>query len=330
MSTLFKALVLNEKEGKTSHAFEQLGTEALPEGDVLVAIRYSSLNYKDGLAMTGVGKIIRKFPFVPGIDLVGVVESSRSDRYKAGDPVLLTGWGVGERHWGGFSQKARVKAEWLTPLPEGLTPVRAMAIGTAGFTAMLCVMALEKLGIRTDGGPVLVTGANGGVGTIAVALLAALGYEVTASTGRMEEQDFLESLGATAILPREALSRAARPLEKEQWNGAVDTVGGQPLATLITQLRYGTGVAACGLAAGDSLPTTVFPFILRNVALLGVDSVLSPPDQRLAAWHRITQILPMEKLDALTHILPFDQLPSAAQTILKGGIRGRTVIDVNT
>jgi acrylyl-CoA reductase (NADPH) len=329
MSETFKALVLNQEEDKTTHSFQQLSTDDLPEGEVVVAVSHSSLNYKDGLAITGTGKIIRKFPFVPGIDLVGVVESSESDLFKPQDPVLLTGWGVGERHWGGFSQKARLKAKWLTPLPKGLTPARAMAIGTAGFTAMLCVMALQEQGIARENGPVLVTGANGGVGSVAVALLASLGYEVTASTGRLEESDFLEGLGASHILPREELSRKAKPLEKELFNGAVDTVGGQPLATLITQLRYGTAVAACGLAAGVPLPTTVFPFILRNVALLGVDSVMCPPARRQAAWERITEVLPMDKLDALTQVISFDELPAAASTILKGGVRGRTVVDVN-
>jgi acrylyl-CoA reductase (NADPH) len=330
MSDTFKALVLNQNEGQTTHDFQQLRLEDLPEGDVVVSVSHSSLNYKDGLAITGEGKIIRNFPFVPGIDLVGEVESSESDQFKAGDPVLLTGWDVGERHWGGFSQKARLKAKWLTPLPEGLSPTRAMAVGTAGFTAMLCVMALEERGVSKENGPVLVTGANGGVGSVAVSLLAALGYEVTASTGRLEESDFLKGLGATNILPRDELSRKAKPLERELWNGAVDTVGGQPLATLLAQLKYGTGVAACGLAAGVPLPTTVFPFILRNVALLGVDSVMCPPDRREAAWKRITEILPMDTLDTLTQTISLGQLPEAASTILKGGIRGRTVVDVNS
>ncbi|MBF0455197.1 MAG: oxidoreductase [Magnetococcales bacterium] len=329
MSDTFKALVLNQENGKTTHSFEQLRTDALPEGEVVVSVSHSSLNYKDGLAITGAGKIIRQFPFVGGIDLAGVVESSESDQYKPGDAVLLTGWGVGERHWGGFSQKARLKAQWLTPLPSGLTPERAMAVGTAGFTSMLCVMALEGYGIKKENGPVLVTGANGGVGSLAVSLLAALGYEVTASTGRMEESDFLKGLGATHILPRDELSRDSKPLERETWNGAVDTVGGKPLATLLSQLQYGTAVAACGLAAGVPLPTTVFPFILRNIGLLGVDSVMCPPDKRLETWRRITAILPMDKLDDLTEVIPFDALPKAAETILKGGIRGRTVVDLN-
>lgn len=329
MSDTFKALVLDQEDGKTIHSFKQLTVDDLPDGEVVVAVSHSSLNYKDGLAITGSGKIIRNFPFVPGIDLAGVVESSQAEQFKVGDAVLLTGWGVGERHWGGFAQKARLKAKWLTKLPTGLTASRAMAIGTAGFTAMLSVMALEKHGLERDGGPVLVTGANGGVGSVAVSLLAALGYEVTAATGRVEESDFLTGLGAKQILPRSELSRQCKPLEKESFNGAVDTVGGQPLATLLSQLRYGTAVAACGLAAGVPLPTTVFPFILRNVALLGIDSVMCPPPKREAAWQRLTAILPMERLDALTNIIPFAELPAAASTILQGGIRGRTVVDLN-
>ncbi|MBF0446916.1 MAG: oxidoreductase [Magnetococcales bacterium] len=328
MSNTFKALVLNQQAGRTVHAFKQLTTDDLPAGDVLVNISHSSLNYKDGLAITGLGKIIRQFPFIPGIDLAGVVEESQSEAFQVGDAVLLTGWGVGERYWGGFSQKARLKAPWLTPLPESLSPTRAMAVGTAGFTAMLCVMALERHGIQKENGPVLVTGANGGVGSMAVAILATLGYEVTASTGRPEESDFLKELGASHILPRAELSRASKPLEGEQWNGAVDTVGGEPLATVLSQLRYGTAVAACGLAAGVPIPTTVFPFILRNVALLGVDSVMCPPTQRAETWQRISTDLPLDKLDALTQIISFEQLPDAAHSILKGQIRGRTVVDL--
>jgi acrylyl-CoA reductase (NADPH) len=330
MSDTFKALVLDYKDGKTVNTFKQLSLDDLPDGEVLVAVSHSSLNYKDGLAITGTGKIIRNFPFVPGIDLVGEVESSKSDQFKVGDPVLLTGWGVGEHHWGGHAEKARVKAQWLTHLPEGLTPTRAMAIGTAGFTAMLSVMALEKHGIDKSAGSVLVTGANGGVGTVAVSLLAALGYEVTASTGRLEESNFLVELGAKHILPRSELSRKSKPLEKERWNYAIDTVGGEPLATLLSQMRYGTAVAACGLAAGVPLPTTVFPFILRNIALLGIDSVMCPPTQRDAVWQRITEKMPMERLDSLTTTINFADLPDAANTILQGEIRGRTVVNINS
>jgi acrylyl-CoA reductase (NADPH) len=330
MSDTFKALVLEQKDGKTVNTFKQLSLGDLPDGEVLVAVSHSSLNYKDGLAITGTGKIIRNFPFVPGIDLVGKIEASQSDQFKVGDPVLLTGWGVGERRWGGYAQKARVNAQWLTHLPKGLTPARAMAIGTAGFTAMLSVMALEKHGIDKAAGPVLVTGANGGVGTIAVSLLAALGYEVTASTGRLEESDFLLKLGAKHILPRSELSRQSKPLEKERWNCAIDTVGGEPLATLLSQMRYGTAVAACGLAAGVPLPTTVFPFILRNVALLGIDSVMCPAPRREVAWQRIAEKLSMESLDSLTTTIDFADLPDAANTILQGGIRGRTVVNINS
>ncbi|MBF0358303.1 MAG: oxidoreductase [Magnetococcales bacterium] len=328
MPNTFKALVLNKNDDQTYSEFKQLDLADLPDGDVVVSISHSSLNYKDGLAVTGAGKIIRNFPFVPGIDLAGVVESSESEKFKVGDAVLLTGWGVGEKYWGGFSQKARLNAKWLTAMPEGLTPSRAMAIGTAGFTAMLSIMALEKYGISRKNGPVLVSGANGGVGSMAVTMLAALGYEVTASTGRLEESDFLKYLGARNIIPRSDLAHKSKPLEKEKYNGAIDTVGGQPLASLLSQLSYGTAVAACGLAAGMELPTTVFPFILRNVALLGVDSVMCPAAKRELTWQRIVEILPMDKLDSLTNTITFEQLPIAAIAILKGEIRGRTVVTI--
>ena len=326
MPQSFKALVLTQEDKKTVHEFRQITVEDLPAGDVVVDISHSSLNYKDGLAITGQGRIIRDFPFVPGIDLAGTVASSESEQFKPGDAVVLTGWGVGERHWGGYAQKARVKSEWLTPLPQGLSAEQAMAVGTAGLTAMLCVMALREHGVRPDGGPVLVTGSAGGVGSVAVALLAGMGYEVAALTGRLSESDYLQGLGAAQVIDREQLSRECKPLESEQWNGAVDTVGGQPLATLLSQLRYGTAVAACGLAAGPSLPTTVFPFILRNIALLGVDSVQCPRPRREDAWKTIAANLPKEKLDAITRVIDFAQLPEEAATILKGGVRGRTVV----
>ncbi|MGI9301258.1 MAG: MDR family oxidoreductase [Gammaproteobacteria bacterium] len=325
----FRALVLTEEDGKTRHALEELPVSALPDGDVRVVVTHSSLNYKDGLAVTGKGKIVRKFPHVPGIDLAGTVESSDSADFKPGDGVLVTGWGVGERHWGGYAELASLKHEWLTPLPEGLSARRAMAIGTAGYTAMLCVMALESHGLKPNDGPVLVTGAAGGVGSVAVALLAELGYQVTASTGRSALHDYLRELGASNFIGRDALSREAGPLEKETWAGAIDTVGGQTLATALAQMRYGAAVAACGLAGGNQLEATVFPFILRGVALLGVDSVMCPQGKRREAWRRIANELPREKLDAMTQTIALAEVPTMAQQILKGQVRGRVVVDVN-
>ena len=325
----FKALVLRQEDGKTAHAIEDVSADALPEGDVLIAVAYSSLNYKDGLAITGKGKIVRRFPMVPGVDLAGTVEASESPDYKAGDRVIATGWGIGEGHWGGYAQKARLKSKWLTRLPGGLQPEQAMAIGTAGLTAMLCVMALEEHGLQPNTGPVLVTGAAGGVGSVAVAVLVKLGYEVTASTGRAETHDYLRSLGASEIIDRATLARAPKPLESETWAGAVDTVGGQTLATVLAQMRYGSAVAACGLAGGADLPTAVFPFILRGVALLGVDSVMCPAPRRQAAWDRLGTDLPSDKLAAITRTVKLSEIPALADSILKGQVRGRVVVDVN-
>ena len=325
----FKALVLRQEDGKTVHAIENVAIDALPEGDVLIAVAYSSLNYKDGLAVTGKGKVVRRFPMVPGVDLAGTVEASDSSDYKPGDRVVATGWGIGEGHWGGYAQKARLKAKWLTRLPEGLNPEQAMAIGTAGLTAMLCVMALEGHGVQPGAGPVLVTGAAGGVGSVAVAVLAKLGYQVTASTGRAETHDYLRSLGASEIIDRAVLARAPKPLESETWAGAVDTVGSQTLATVLAQMRYGSAVAACGLAGGGDLPTAVFPFILRGVALLGVDSVMCPAPRRQAAWDRLGADLPPEKLAAMTRTVKLIEVPVLADAILKGQVRGRVVVDVN-
>ncbi|MDH3671874.1 MAG: oxidoreductase, partial [Gammaproteobacteria bacterium] len=276
-------MVLTQQDKDTRYAFQNLTVDALPEGDVLVDVAYSSLNYKDGLAVTGKGKVVRKFPMVPGIDLAGVVAESASKNFKVGDEVVLTGWGVGESHWGGFAQKARVNSAWLTRRPRGLDLEQAMAIGTAGFTAMLSVMALEDRGLKPGNGPVVVTGAAGGVGSVALALLAKLGYYITASTGRAELREYLETLGANEFVDRQDLGREAKPLEKETWAGAIDTVGGQTLATVLSQMRYGGTVAACGLAGGTALETTVFPFILRGVALLGVDSVMCEAKRRKRA-----------------------------------------------
>jgi acrylyl-CoA reductase (NADPH) len=326
----FKALLLKQQDGKTLHSFKELSTDALPEGDVVVTVTHSSLNYKDGLAVTGKGKIIRRFPMVPGVDLAGVVESSESDRFEPGDAVLATGWGIGEAHWGGYAQKARLKSQWLTPLPRGLSAEQAMAIGTAGFTAMLCILALEEHGLRPGQGSVLVTGAAGGVGSVALAVLAKLGHQLAAVSGRAELlHDYLRSLGAHEILDRSAFARAPKPLESESWVGAIDTVGGQTLATVLSQMRYDSAVAACGLAGGADLPTTVFPFILRGVSLLGIDSVMCPPARRQIAWPRLDRDLPKDKLAALTTLVKLSEVPKMAEAILKGQIRGRIVVDVN-
>ncbi|HUN48225.1 MAG TPA: MDR family oxidoreductase [Stellaceae bacterium] len=327
--TEFRAWVLREADGKVSGKIERVEESALPAGDVTVDVEYSTLNYKDGLILNGLGRLVRNYPHVPGIDFAGKVASSTAPDYKPGDAVLLTGWRVGEVQWGGFGEKARVKASQLVKLPPGLTARRAMAVGTAGFTAMLAVMALEEHGLKPGAGEVLVTGAAGGVGSVAVAILAKLGHAVAASTGRAETADYLKSLGAAAIVERAILAKPPqRPLDSERWAGAVDAVGSTTLASVLTQLKYGASVAACGLAGGNDLPTTVIPFLLRGVNLLGIDSVMCPKPRREAAWARIVGDLPMEKLDALTEVQPLSALPDLAGKILKGGIRGRVVIDV--
>ncbi len=325
----FKALVLTEEEGKVRHAIQTLTNADLPRGEVLVQVAYSSLNYKDGLAITGKGKIIRQYPMVPGVDFSGTVLESSNPEWKAGDAVVLTGWSVGERYWGGFSQRARVKGEWLVPLAKGLDARRAMAIGTAGLTAMLCVMTLEEAGVTPKSGTVLVTGAAGGVGSVAVALLSRLGYRVAAVTGRESAHAYLYGLGATEIVRREDLAETARPLETQRWAGAVDTVGGTMLARLLTEVNYGGAVAACGLAGGAKLDTTVMPFILRGVSLRGVDSVMCPRPRREAAWDRLVRDLPMELLDQLAQVVPLAAVPELAREILVGQVRGRVVVDLN-
>jgi len=323
---MFKALVLDQLDGQTRPQIRELDTDALPAGDVLVDVAYSSLNYKDGLAITGRGKIIRTFPMAPGIDFAGTVAESQHPDYRPGDPVVLTGWGVGERHWGGMSQKARVKGDWLVPLPTGLSLQQAMAIGTAGFTAMLCVMALEDHGLKPGGREVLVTGASGGVGGVAVALLAQLGHTVVASTGRTEESEYLTALGAHEVIGR--LAANGKPLESERWAGAVDTVGGTTLAALLPAMAYRASVAACGNAGGAELATTVFPFILRGVNLLGIESVMCPPEPRRAAWARLARDLPAHKLDRMTRIVPLRDVSALSQEIVAGRVRGRVVVDV--
>jgi acrylyl-CoA reductase (NADPH) len=325
----FGALLLDEKDGKVDASFRTLNESSLPPGDVTVDVTHSTLNYKDGLILNGLGRLVRKYPHVPGIDFAGTVSASHSPDYKPGDQVILTGWRVGEQHWGGYAQKACVKSEWLVPMPAGLTPQRAMAIGTAGFTAMLAVLDLEAHGLKREGGEVLVTGAAGGVGSVAVALLAKLGYAVAASTGRADQADYLRSLGAATIVPRaELTNEKPKPLASERWNHAIDTVGGLVLANLLPGLKYGTAVAACGNAGGVDLGTTVLPFILRGVKLLGIDSVMRPFADRKAAWDRLMRDLPMEKLDAMTTIATLRDLPELGGKILKGQVRGRAVIDV--
>jgi acrylyl-CoA reductase (NADPH) len=326
----FTALVLHEANGKVEPRIERVGEAALPQGDVTVAVEYSTLNYKDGMIIQGLGRLVRKYPHVPGVDFAGTVERSDSPEFKPGDPVVLTGWRVGEVQWGGYAQKARVKASMLVKRPEGLSAKHAMAIGTAGFTAMLCVMALEQHGLKPDAGDVLVTGAAGGVGSVAVAILAKLGYRVTASTGRSATHDYLRGLGAAAFIDRAELAKKPeRPLDSERWAGAIDAVGSTTLATVLTQLKYRAAVAACGLAGGNDLPTTVIPFLLRGVKLLGIDSVMCPQAERKEAWGRLVRDLPMEKLDAMTETVPLAALPELAGRILKGETRGRVVVDVN-
>jgi acrylyl-CoA reductase (NADPH) len=326
----FNALVLEQEDKKVSHDVRKIGVDDLPEGDVTVAVEYSTLNYKDGMVVNGIGNLVRNYPHVPGIDFAGTVEESSSDRYKPGDKVVLTGWRVGEVHWGGYAQKARVKADWLVKLPDGLSTKEAMAVGTAGFTAMLCVLALENHGLTPDAGTVLVTGAAGGVGSVAVSILAKLGYTVAASTGRPEEHDYLKSLGAAEIVERATLSEySGRPLDKELWAGCVDTVGATTLASVLSQLKYGRSVAACGLAGGPKLETTVIPFLLRGVNLLGIDSVMQPYENRVKTWQRIATDLPHDKLAAMTEVAGLGAVGEAAGRILQGKIRGRLVIDVN-
>ncbi|MDE1349944.1 oxidoreductase [Vibrio aestuarianus] len=324
---MFNALILNQQDKRTLAAIEQIDESQLPEGDVLIAVDYSSLNYKDGLAITGKGKIIRNFPMVPGIDLAGKVIESQDERYQTGDEVVLTGWGVGENHWGGMAQKARLKADWLVPLAQGLDSKKAMMIGTAGFTAMLCVQAILDAGIKPENGEILVTGASGGVGSVAVTLLANLGYNVAAVTGRVEQNGpLLEKLGASRIIDRVEFEEPARPLEKQIWAGAVDTVGSKVLAKVLAQMDYNSTVAACGLAGGFDLPTTVMPFILRNVRLQGVDSVSCPLEKRIAAWESLAKLLPASYFEQACNEIALADAPQYAEAITNGQVTGRVVI----
>ncbi len=330
MSDGFSALVLRQgDEGKVTAGVEEITAADLSGGDVLVDVEYSDVNYKDGMIISGMGRLVRDYPHVPGIDFAGKVLESHHERYKPGDEVVLTGWHVGETHWGGYAQRAQVKGDWLVPLPEEMTPYKAMAVGTAGFTSMLCLIALEEHGLSPDDGPVLVTGAAGGVGSVAVTLLAERGYEVVASTGRAELTDYLKGLGASRILPRKDLAESGKqPLESEKWAGAVDTVGSTTLSRLLAQMAYGGSVAACGLAAGPNLKTTVLPFLLRSVNLLGIDSVMQPYENRIKVWERIAAELPHDKLESMTGTIGLADLPEIAAEILAGHVRGRLVVDL--
>lgn len=326
---MFKALLIEKNEDLYQTRLTELDDSQLPEGDVTVRVEFSTLNYKDGLAISGRSPVVRRFPMVPGIDLAGVVEASNHTRYKTGDRVLLNGWGVGETHWGGLAQKAQLKGDWLIPLPDQLSARQAMAIGTAGYTAMLCLMALERHGLSPERGEVLVTGANGGVGSFAIALLARLGYSVTASTGRPAEADYLKQLGASTIIDRSELSNPGRPLAAERWAAAIDSVGSHTLANVCASTRADGAVAACGLAQGMDFPATVAPFILRGVSLLGINSVTRPYEERVAAWQRLCSELDLAQLDDITREIALSEAIDAANDLLDGKVRGRVVVDVN-
>ncbi len=330
MTNSFNAMVIEDVDGKPRAALKALTLEDLPDHDVLVEISYSSLNYKDGLAISGKGRIARRLPMVGGIDLAGVVVESRSDNWKPGDRVVVNGWGLSETEWGGYSRFQRVKSEFLVRLPDAFSLEQAMAIGTAGYTAALCVNALESWGaIKTNGREVLVTGAAGGVGSVSVAVLSARGYSVTASTGRPEAHDYLAKLGASAFVDRSELAEKGGPLQKERWAGVVDSVGSTTLANVLAQTIYGGAVAACGLAGGADLPATVLPHILRSVALIGVDSVMAPASKRQAAWKTLEESLDLQLLSEMTRVEPMDALPQLAEDILKGKTQGRVVIKID-
>ncbi len=329
MTETIRAIVARDNDGRVSGQVEELSLDQLPDEDVLVGIDYSTLNYKDGLAVSGKGKICRSLPMVCGIDLAGSVLESRSKDYKPGDRVLVNGYGLSEKFWGGYAQQQRLKPEWLVPVPTGLSNEQAMAIGTAGYTAMLCVQAIQDADVTPDAGPVVVTGASGGVGSVAVMLLAQLGYAVTAVTGKAEGAEFLKGLGAAATLSRDELARQSKPLEKETWAAAVDTVGSSTLATVLAQTRYEGIVTACGLAGGFDLPTTVMPFILRGVTLRGVDSVMASQQRRRRAWAGLGELVDAAVLGTIYRVEPLSRVPELANEIVAGNIKGRVVIDVN-
>ena len=324
----FKAIRIEKTDAGQSVGIVDMHDSDLMDGDVTVKITHSTLNYKDGLAITGKSPVVRKFPMVPGVDFAGIVENSSNPEFKVGDEVVLNGWGVGEGHFGGLSQKARVKGDWLVALPKGLTRFQAMAIGTAGYTAMLCVMALERFGLKPDQGPMVVSGAAGGVGSVAMSVLSKLGWHVIATTGRPEEADYLRGLGASEIIERKELSSPGRPLAKERWIAGVDSVGSHTLANILASTKYGGAIAACGLAQGLDLPATVAPFILRNVALLGVESVNCPKPKRIEAWNRLVHDLDHAKLQAITTTIGFDEVIPTASALLEGKVRGRVVVEV--
>ncbi|MEO1281936.1 MAG: MDR family oxidoreductase [Pseudomonadota bacterium] len=324
-----KAVLIDKPDGNYQAELTDVAEANLPEGDVTVRVAYSTLNYKDGLAITGKSPVVRSFPMVPGIDFAGTVESSDSPDFKPGDAVVLNGWGVGETHWGGLAEKARVKSEWLVPLPSAFTPQQAMAIGTAGYTAMLCVMALEDHGVTPDQGEAIVTGANGGVGSTAISILAKLGYTVVASTGRPDEAEYLKDLGASDIIDRNELSEPGRPLGKERWAGALDAVGSHTLANVCATMKYGGVVAACGLAQGFDLKMTVMPFILRGVTLAGIDSVYCPKEKRLKAWSRLAADLNPAHVELMMTEVKLGDAIATASDLLAGKVRGRVVVDVN-
>ena len=327
---MFKAILITKDDTSGyKAALQQVDDAVLPEGDVTVRVEWSTLNYKDGLAITGKSPVVRRFPMVPGIDFAGTVTASSNPAWKVGDQVVLNGWGVGETHCGGLGEVARVKGDWLVALPKGISARQAMAIGTAGYTAMLCVMALEKHGVKPENGEILVTGANGGVGGVAIALLAKLGYTVVASTGRMEEAEHLKALGATTVIDRAELSAPGKAIGKERWAGVVDAVGSHTLANACATTKYGGAVAACGLAGGMDFPSTVAPFILRGVTLYGIDSVMAPMALRQQAWARLAKDLDMAKLDSITNEIGMDAVIPTAAALLEGKVRGRVVVKVN-
>lgn len=326
---MFKGILIEKDDSGYKCNLTEIDEAQLPEGDVTVKVDFSTLNYKDGLAITGKSPVVRRFPMVPGIDFVGSVEDSTHSDYKPGDMVVLNGWGVGEVHWGGLSQKARVKGDWLVPLPDSFSPKQAMSIGTAGYTAMLSVMALEEQGVTPDQGDIIVTGAAGGVGSVAISILSKLGYNVLAVTGRPEEADYVKGLGASEVLPREEFSEPGRALGKERWAGGLDVVGSHTLANVCANTKYGGTVTACGLAGGMDFPATVAPFILRGVKLIGIDSVMCPREKRLKAWQRLGADLDPSKLDMIAHEIGLSEAIDTAHQLMDGKIRGRIIVDVN-
>ena len=326
---MFKCLQVEKDDNGYRTVFTEQSADNLTEGNVLVNVEYSTLNYKDGLAITGKGPVVRKFPMIPGIDFAGVVEESDSDEFKIGDKVILNGFGVGEKYDGGLAQKARVASDWLIPLPETFSSLQAMSLGTAGYTAMLCILALEKSGVTPESGTILVTGATGGVGSFAVKLLSLMGYTVAASTGSKAQHDYLKALGASEIIDRSELSEPGRPLAKERWAGAIDSVGSHTLANVCASIKYGGAVAACGLAQGMDLPASVAPFILRGVSLLGIDSVMRPKADRVEAWTKLAELLPGDEMNSIVNVIGLEQAIEVAGQLLNGDVTGRVVVDVN-